>query len=146
MKKSTLIAGLLLAAGFSGAASAHDYNLGLTTPAAATDKFYIVCGSGTTKIGYQVRRNAGGPANLAACKLTSCTTGATGTTTTSAGTGAFSPLKTLAAGAAAFQFQVKKSPAAAGAVGYTLRAHCLTSTGGHASQSTGVTYLPGGNG
>lgn len=141
MKKSKLMLGLLMAVGFSGVASAHEYAGAITAPITkTTDKFYITCAAGTTSMKYHVKRTAGGPSNLALCPLSSsgCTVA---NTTTSGGTGVYSALKTVTAGAGAFHFQVKKSPVAAGAVGYMVEAHCMEGNTHYPNdQSTTVTY------
>jgi hypothetical protein len=137
MKHAKLTFGLLLAAGFSTSAMAHDYGGTLGSAAAATDKFYISCAAGTAKITYQIRRNSGTP-NVQAKAYAPV-----GAVTTSVGSGSFSPLKTLATSSGAKFFQVNKSPAATGTDSYTLRMHCYDVNNVHQpdDQPTTVTYL-----
>lgn len=133
--------GLLMAVGFSGVASAHEYAGAITAPITKTnDQFYITCAAGTTSMQYHVKRTAGGPSNLALCPLSSsgCTAA---NTTTSAGTAVYSAVKSVPAGAGAFFFKVAKSPVAVGAVGYMVEAHCMEGNTHYPNdQSTTVTY------
>ncbi len=138
MKKITLLAGLLVASGFSSVASAHDYLGALGNAAAATDKFYITCAAnaGIAKITYQVQRTTG-VKNVSAKAYSPV-----GALTTSAGA-AFGPEITVNTGAGAKFFEVKKSPAEAGTRNYRLRMHCKDAGNGHdpADQPTSVMYV-----
>ncbi len=136
MKKSTLMVGLLLAAGFSTAASAHNYNGTLGTAATATDKWYFSCtNSKTVKIQFQVKRTAGTPCVKA-------TYPATGANATSCGALAPAAAINVATGAGAKFFTVNKSPAISGTNSYTVVAHCIDNTGVHnpADQTSPQTY------
>lgn len=134
MKSSKTLLALLVTAGFSSIASAHDYGGTLGTTATAKDKFYLTCVTATAKMTYQIRRNSG----TASVKLSN---DATGISTTSTATGTFSPLITVTptTGGAKF-FTVTKS--AAGAASYTARIHCYDASGVHQDtyQSATVTY------
>ena len=137
MKHKKLIFGLLLAAGFSTSAMAHDYGGTLGSAAFATDKFYISCAAGTAKITYQIRRNSGTP------KVRTNSYSPLGAATTASVTGTFSPLVTLNTGSGAKFFQVNKNPAATGTNSYTLRMHCYDANNLHDpnDQPASVTYL-----
>lgn len=137
MKKKTLTAALLSAAGFSGVAAAHDYGGTLGTASTAADKFYITCAAGTAKITYQVRRNSGTP------KVRAAAYSPVGAATTATVTGTFSPLVTLTTGSGAKFFKIDKNPAATGADSYTLRMHCWDKNGVHNpnAQPNTVTYI-----
>jgi hypothetical protein len=142
MKKSTLLASLLLAAaGFSGVASAHPYAGGLGTVATATDKFYLVCATGSAKITYAVKRTSGtGNISIEGSKAGFSATPAPALSTSSGAT--LSPLKTIKGGAGAYFFTVKKSPAASGTRGWYADIHCYDTNGQHNpdDQSASVTY------
>ncbi|CAG7856126.1 hypothetical protein MCAMS1_00501 [biofilm metagenome] len=137
MKNATLIFGLLMAAGFSTTASAHDYGGTLGSAASATDKFYITCAAGTAKFTYQIRRNAGTP------KVAAKSTVPVGAVTTATKTGTFSPLITVNTSSGAKFFQVNKNPAASGTNSYTLRMHCYDANNLHDpnDQPSSVTYI-----
>jgi hypothetical protein len=137
MKHAKLILSLLITAGFSTTAMAHDYGGTLGSVATATDKFYISCAAGTAKITYQIRRNSGAQ-NMQAKAYSPV-----GAVTTSTGSGSFSPMITLATGSGAKFFQVNKSPAATGTDSYTLRMHCYDANNLHDpnDQPATVTYL-----
>ena len=137
MKKSKLMLGLLLAAGFSSVASAHNYNGTLGTAAAATDRWYFQClNTNTKKVTFQVRRTAGTPCVKATYE-------ATGANATSCGALAPAAAINIATGAGAKIFRVNKNPAIAGTNSYTVVAHCIDNTGVHnpADQTTPQTYL-----
>ena len=135
--KTLMAASLVAAAGFSGAASAHDYLGTLGTAAAATDVWYFTClNPNTAKVQLQVKRQAGTPcvkAQLSGAALTA----------TSCSTTSFTTLQTVATGAGNKVFTVNKNPALAGAASYTVRAHCIDNTGVHNpdDQTTPQTYL-----
>lgn len=117
--------GLLLAASFSTAASAHNYNGTLGTAAAATDKWYFICQNpATVKVQFQVKRTAGKPCVKA-------TYPATGQNATSCGTLAPAAPINVVTGAGAKFFTVNKAPAIAGTNSYTVSAHCIDNTGVH---------------
>ncbi len=141
MKKITLLAGMLIAAGFSSLAFAHDYGGTLKTLPTATDKFYIACATGTQTISYQVRRNSGtAQLNLCGLKSTAACPSANKTVTTT--TGVFSPLRRIGTGAGAYFFTLKKNSASTAGNSWTVRAHCLDANGAHDpnDQPTTVTY------
>jgi hypothetical protein len=136
MKKSTLMLGLLLAAGFSTTASAHNYNGILGTAAARTDKWYFICSNpNTVKVQFQVKRTAGKPCVKA-------TYLATGQNATSCGARAPAAPINVVTGAGAKFFMVNKSPAKVGTNSYTVVAHCIDNAGVHnpADQTTPQTY------
>jgi hypothetical protein len=141
MKMSKIIFGLLVATVFSGAASAHDYGGVLLTKTTATDKFYIVCATGSQTMKYQVRRNSGS-AQLKLCGLKSTAACPSTNNTITTATGVFSPLKTIGTGAGAYFFTLTKNTASAVGNSWTVRAHCLDANGQHDpnDQPTTVTY------
>jgi hypothetical protein len=126
--KTILAASALLAAGFSGVASAHPYPGALKTPATATDKFYIVCYAGAASVSYAITKTAG----TGGVKIS----GPAGTTTNGGKTLSY------ATGAGAKSFTVSKNPAASGAVSYTAQIHCYDANGQHNpdDQSATQTY------
>ncbi len=135
--KTMIAASLVAAAGFSGAASAHDYLGGLGTAAAATDAWYFTClKPTTTKVQIQVKRQAGTPCVKAALNGTALSATSCSTTT-------FTTLQQVATGPGNKIFIVNKSPAASGTLSYTVRAHCIDNTGVHnpADQTTPQTYF-----
>jgi hypothetical protein len=140
MKKTTLLAGLVLAAGFSSVASAHDYTSGLGTITTATDRAYIVCPAGTAKMFYQVRRNSGA-AQINACGLNSSAACPAANSVITASTGVFIAGKYVATGAGAFFFTIKKNSASSVGNSYTLRAHCTSASGAHLTQADALTYF-----
>jgi len=141
MKKSKIMLGLMLALGFSGAASAHDYGGTLGTSTTATDKFYIVCATGSQTMQYQVRRNSG-TAQLKLCGLKSTAACPAANNTITTATGVFSPVKTIGTGAGAYFFTLSKNTASAVGNSWTVRAHCYDANGQHNpdDQPTTVTY------
>ncbi|ESS72937.1 hypothetical protein MGMO_41c00030 [Methyloglobulus morosus KoM1] len=135
--KTLMAASLVAAAGFSGAASAHDYLGTLGTAAAAKDIWYFTClNPNTAKVQLQVKRQAGTPCVKAA--LSSPALSATSCSTTT-----FTTLQQVATGSGNKVFIVSKNPAIAGTLSYTVRAHCIDNTGVHnpADQTTPQTYL-----
>ena len=135
--KTLMAASLVAAAGFSGAASAHDYLGTLGAAAAAKDIWYFSClNPNTAKVQLQVKRQAGTPCVKAALSGTALTATSCSTTT-------FTTLQQVAAGAGNKFFIVNKNPALAGTLSYTVRAHCIDNTGVHnpADQTTPQTYL-----
>lgn len=136
MKKSKLMLGLLLVAGFSTAASAHNYNGTLKAAAASADKWYFMCtNANTVKVTFQVKRTKGTPCVKA-------TYDATGQNATSCGALAPAAAINVATGAGAKFFTINKNPAIAGTNSYTVSAHCIDSTGVHnpADQTTPQVY------
>ena len=142
MKPLKIMLGLVLAASFSGVASAHDYGGVLGTRTTATDKFYIVCAAGTRTMRYQVRRNSG-VAQLKLCGLKSTAACPAANNTITTRTGVFSPLKTIGTGAGAYFFTLTKTTRSTVPNSYTVRAHCYDARGQHNpnSQPTVVRYL-----
>lgn len=134
--KTLIAASLVAAAGFSGAASAHDYLGTLGTAAAATDIWYFTClNPNTAKVQLQVKRTAGTPcvkASLSGTTLTATSCSTSYTALTSVSTGAGNKV-----------FIVNKSPALAGGISYNVRAHCIDNTGVHnpADQTDVQTYI-----
>lgn len=140
MKKSKIMFGLLLALGFSGVASAHDYGGILGTSTTATDKFYIICPTGSATMKYQVRRNSG-TAQLKLCGLKSTAACPSTNNTITTATGVFSPLKSIGTGSGAYFFTLSKNTASAAANSWTVRAHCYNANNTHIDgQSLTVTY------
>lgn len=137
MKKITLLTGLLVAAGFSSVASAHLYNGTLGTAAAATDKFYITCATGTAKITYRVKRGTSGSSNVSAKAYSPV-----GALVTSSGT-TYSSLATVTTGAGAKFFEIKKAGTTSGSRSYTLDMHCYDANNLHNpdDQPDAVTYI-----
>jgi hypothetical protein len=135
--KTLMAASLVAAAGFSGAASAHDYLGTLGTAATAKDIWYFQClNPNTAKVQLQVKRQAGTPCVKAALNGTALSATSCSTTT-------FTALQSIAAGPGAKVFTISKNPALAGTDSYTVRAHCIDNTGVHNpdDQTTPQTYL-----
>ena len=132
MKRSLLLIGLLLAAGFSTVASAHSYLGTLGSATTATDKWYFQCISrNTVKVTFQVRRTAGTPCVRAIYN-------ATGQNGTSCGALAPATPITVATGAGAKFFTINKnSTVKTGTNSYAVVAHCWNRDGTHVdSQQT----------
>jgi hypothetical protein len=135
--KTLMAVSLVAAAGFSGAAFAHDYLGTLGTAATAKDIWYFQClNPNTAKVQLQVKRQAGTPCVKAALSGTALSA-------TSCSTTSFTALQAVAAGPGAKVFTVSKNPALAGTDSYTVRAHCIDNTGVHNpnDQTTPQTYL-----
>jgi hypothetical protein len=132
--KTIMATSLLAAAGFSGVASAHDYLGTLGNAAAATDRWYFTCAAGAASMTYRIKRTAGTP-----CVQLSFDT--TGVATVSCGV--WSPTKTVATGAGAKIFTIKKNPAIAGTDSYDAQIHCIDANGVHNpdDQSAVQTYI-----
>lgn len=134
--KTLMAVSLIAAAGFSGAASAHDYLGTLGTATTATDIWYFTClNPNTAKVQLQVARTAGTPCVKAA--LSGTTLNATSCSTS------FTALQQVATGPGNKVFIVNKNPQIAGTLSYNVRAHCIDNTGVHnpADQTTPQTYL-----
>lgn len=135
--KTLMAASLVAAAGFSGAASAHDYLGTLGTAATAKDTWYFSClNSSTAKVQLQVKRQAGTPCAKAALSFPALSATSCSTTT-------FTTLQQVTTGSGAKVFTISKNPAIAGTLSYTVRAHCIDSTGVHNpdDQTTPQTYI-----
>ena len=147
------LAAVILMAGFSSIAIAHDYIgvVGNATRAARSDRFYIICAPGSHHLKFQVKDIRTRPEKPTKIYIRADKPGATPAVTalsrdvkdTDAG---FSRLLTITGGAGAYFFTVGKSAGAPGVVGaeaYVARIHCYNSNGEHNpdDQPTTVRYL-----
>jgi hypothetical protein len=138
MKTTTLMIGMVLAAGISTNASAQAWVNGtLGSAETATDKFYLTCTAGTIRMTYRVQRTIRGP-NVNAKSYSP--NGAIAQTDVG---GTFSPLVTVKTGAGAKFFQVNKKYPVVGATTYTLNVECYKSNGlgGPTAVSPYATYI-----
>jgi hypothetical protein len=137
MKNTNMIMGLLLAAGFSTVASAHNYAGTLKAPAINADKWYFVCQNpNTATVEFQVKKTKGTPC----VKATYDATGANATACTTALKPA-API-VITTGPGPKFFTISKNPAIAGTDSYSVSAHCIDNTGVHNpdDQTTPQTY------
>jgi hypothetical protein len=161
----TILAASLLAAGFSGIASAHDYvgSVGNATVNAASDKFWIQCAGGSSYATLRVRDNPTSPekatkvsirgatslAGLSAATWYTDTTDTDATTFDTSFSGPYgtaaNPQPRVTGGPAIYYFEVNKNMMAGvtGAEAYIARIHCYDSSNTHnpEDQPTSVTYI-----